>query len=280
MSQHGIIQRGPFDLRYIIEGEGPTVLVIGSALYSKRTFSDQLRNHFKMVFIDHRGFAPNPGKVDSSEFELDILLNDIEQMRKRLNLAKVVIVGHSGHGFLALEYAKKYPQHVSHVVMIGTGPDQSDASNKAADNHFAQLASDERKAQLHKDLPKMEVEIEQFPEDKLIIMLKRLRAKGWYDFTFDASPLWQDITVNMQMFDYVWGGIFRELDITKGLASFDIPVLLVLGKYDFIVAPPESWDIILPKLKDITMHIFEQSGHTPQFEESERFDRLFIDWLK
>jgi proline iminopeptidase len=277
MKQSGFIQSGPFCLKYIIEGEGPTILVIGSALYSQRTFSHQLRNHFKLVFIDHRGFAPNPGPVNLTEFDLDVLLDDIELMRKKLNLGNVIIMGHSGHSYLALEYAKEYQENVSHVVMIGTGPDQSHKSNEAAQKYFDECASDERKLQLQKDVPIMKSEIKNHPEGRLIIMLKRLRAKGWYDYTFDSTDLWQGVTVNMPMFDYVWGGIFRDLDITKGLQDFDIPVLLMLGRYDFIVAPPESWKAILSKFKYIDVQIFEQSGHTPQYEESEAFDYFLIN---
>lgn len=47
-----------FDLQYCVEGTGPTALVVGSALYYARTFSATLRDHLRLVFMDHRGFAP------------------------------------------------------------------------------------------------------------------------------------------------------------------------------------------------------------------------------
>ena len=123
-------------------------------------------------------------------------------------------------------------------------------------------------------------ELEDNPEKALITMLIRLRAKGWYDYTFDPTSLWKDVIVNMQMFNYVWGGIFKAIDITKGLENFDKPVFLALGKYDFIVAPPYLWDPIIPKFKNIEVHIFEKSGHTPQYEESKLFDKQFNNWVK
>ena len=66
------------------------------------------------------------------------------------------------------------------------------------------------------------------------------------------------------MFDHVWGNVFRDLDITRGLSTFDRPVLLALGRYDFIVAPPCSWDPIRPKFRDLTVRVFEHSGHNPR----------------
>ena len=31
---------------------------------------------------------------------------------------RVVVIGHSGHAYLALEYAKRYPAQVSHVALL------------------------------------------------------------------------------------------------------------------------------------------------------------------
>ena len=81
------------------------------------------------------------------------------------------------------------------------------------------------------------------------------------------------------MFDYVWGILFRDIDITHALEQFDKPVFLGLGRYDFLVAPPSSWDAVRSKFKDLTIRIFEKSGHIPQLEEPELFDQELLRWL-
>ena len=83
----------------------------------------------------------------------------------------------------------------------------------------------------------------------------------------------------MDMFGHVWGNLFAEIDVTDGLEQLDLPVFLALGRYDFIVAPPSSWDPIKSKFRDLTIRIFEKSGHTPQFEEPELFDEELLDWI-
>jgi proline iminopeptidase len=57
-------------------------------------------------------------------------------------------------------------------------------------------------------------------------------------------------------------------------------VFLALGRYDFLVGPPSLWDPIRHHFKDLTVRVFEESGHVPQFEEAERFDREFLTWMK
>jgi pimeloyl-ACP methyl ester carboxylesterase len=59
----------------------------------------------------------------------------IERARRQLALGRIVILGHSGHVLMALEYAKKFPAIVSHVVMIGITPDLSAASTAAAERY-------------------------------------------------------------------------------------------------------------------------------------------------
>lgn len=275
----GIIKSGKFELSYRIEGQGDTALVVGSSLYYSRTFAQNFRKHLRLVFMDHRGFAPDPGNTTTADFEFDILLSDIELVRKELNLGKVVIIGHSGHGYMALEYAKKYPDNVSHVVLIGMGPDQSPASHTAAEQYFNDVVCSERKAQLENDIKLLPAELEAYPEKRFITFCLRLGAKSWYDYTFDAAPLWKDITVNMTMFDYVWGVVFRDIDISKGLPGLDKPVFLGLGMIDFLVAPFYTWNPIRSQFKNLTFKLFERSSHTPFYEEAEQFDAELIKWL-
>ena len=91
-----------FKLQYIIEGNGTPTIVVGSSLYYARTFSNNLRNHLKLVFVDHRGFSPHDCK-NTAQFQLDTLVDDIELVRQALGFEQVILIGHSGHAYMALE---------------------------------------------------------------------------------------------------------------------------------------------------------------------------------
>ena len=234
-SQAGRISAGPFQLPYAIEGMGQPAIVIGSSRYYQRAFSQNLRRHLQLVFMDHRGFAPSPGPVDTSEFELEQLIDDIETLRQQLGLRPVVVIGHSGHAYMALEYGKKYPENTSHVVMIGIAPDFSQNSTALAERNYQTLADADRLAAEREN--KLALPDEQLaklpPEEAFIRGYIRNAARVWYDPRFDCASLWQDVSINMDMFGYVWGRVFAEIDITKGLEQFDRPVFLALGRYDF-----------------------------------------------
>jgi proline iminopeptidase len=276
----GTIDSGGFQLQYIAEGEGHPILVIGSALYDDRVFSRELRRKNKWYFADHRGFGVAPKlEVDNSVFDLDVLLDEIETIRQQLSLEDFFIVGHSGHAFLAIEYAKKYSRFVKGVVMTGCGPSNSDERRKASIEYFERTASMQRKENFEKGMKSLAGKIEAEPDKRFVHYCLCAGAQGWFDHTFDATSLWEGLSTNMQMFDYVWGSVFRDLDIRRGLENFDKPVFLALGRYDYLTGPPELWNNIKPHFRNLTESIFEQSAHCPQYEQPVEFNEALLRWL-
>ena len=278
----GIVNVEGFRLSYRIEGTGRPAIVIGSSIYYPRVFSQKLRKHMRLVFLDHRGFVAPPGPVDTSAFALDKLVDDIERARAQLGLERVAVVGHSGHALLALQYAKKYPSHVSHVIMIGIAPDLSVASWQASERAWQESVAPERKAMMQENLRRSpdEALAKLSPAERFVKSYVRDGPRCWFNPHFDASPLWAGVTVNTEMIDYVWGQVFRDIDISQGLTAFDRPVFLALGRYDFAVAPPSSWDRVRPQFRDLTVRVFERSGHTPPYEEPELFDAELLHWME
>lgn len=275
--ESGTISADRFRLRYRIEGSGLACLVIGSSVYYPRVFSQEMRRHLRMVFLDQRVFAltPHRGKVPVSG--LNEILEDVERARRQLDLSSVVVVGHSGHALMALEYAKRYPKHVSHVVMISIGPSLSPEHMAEAARYWRESVDPERKA-VHEE------NVRNWPakgaDQGLISWYLHNVPRIWFDPHFDPAPLWEGVEVNQSIFDRVWGTELRDIDISRGLEALDRPVFLALGRYDFIIPPPASWDALRPKFRDLTVRVFERSGHTPPFEQPELFDRELMAWLK
>src|SRR5690606_3920711 len=135
----------------------------------------------------------------------------------------------------------------------------------AAQAHFDRTASAERKAALeanYRALPD-EALAGLSPGETFRTVYLRDSPKAWYDPNFDATPLWDGVASN-EIIPKVWTETFGSIDITRGLAALDKPVLLALGRHDYLVAPPESWDPVRPRFRDLTVRIFEHSAHTPQ----------------
>ena len=118
-----------------------------------RWLFENLRKHLRLVFLDNRGYAPSPGPMDAAAFAPDKQLEDIERARLELGLGRIAVIGHSIHSLMALEYAKTYPENVSHVVMIGP-PVFNAASDQAMDQYWQEFASPARKAAIEEAFEK------------------------------------------------------------------------------------------------------------------------------
>lgn len=278
--QKNSIEVNGFRLNYIIEGEGIPAIVIGSSLFYQRVFPRQIGKRLQLIYLDHRGFVKPPNrKIENEEFNIDHLLEDIETLRRFLQLGKVLIIGHSGHAFLALEYAKKYNDKVLGTVIMGVSPGYSEKMHSQTEAFFEKTASKKRKKEYNNAMQQLPMLIQKNPEKRFVSFCLCSGAKNWYQYNFNASLLWKNVYINMQMIDYVWGVIFRDINIKSNLNNLSTPVFLMLGKYDYVTGPPGLWDDIQEEFRDLQIKVFRKSGHYPMFEEPENFTVELIKWI-
>jgi proline iminopeptidase len=96
--------------------------------------------------------------------------------------------GHSINGLTAFEYARKYPEHVTHVIMNGTPPFLGNRAIKAGAEYWESKASAERKAILKRNWDKRKDEIARLPPDQAF--MQNYITNGpmyWYEPTYDSS---------------------------------------------------------------------------------------------
>lgn len=279
MKEYQSISIDGFRLRYCVKGTGDPILVIGSSLYYPHLFSETLYETFQFIYLDHRGFVKPNRTLEPENYTLDKVLDDIEIARKVLGLTDFVILGHSGHAFMALEYAKKFPKHVEKVVLLNSAPTNSRERQNESFLFFQKTASPERKRQFEKDFALLENDILQDPERRFAHMCIRMGSQSFYDYEFDATYMWEGVYTNMPVIDYLWGEAFGELNLIQSLAEFKKPVFIGLGRYDYLVAPVSLWEGVDCMYENVKKVIFEHSGHNPMFEEPLYFNQEITRWI-
>jgi proline iminopeptidase len=75
-----------------------------------------------MIYLDQRG-AGRSERPWNNAYSIDLLVDDLEQLRRAWRVPRIAVIGHSFGTVLAMEYAAKYPDHVSHVVLAASVPD-------------------------------------------------------------------------------------------------------------------------------------------------------------
>lgn len=278
----GVVTVSGVELPYFIEGEGIPCIIAGDAFVTSRALSKELRKHFKFIITDFRGDIPEDQVGDASNITLGTLIDDIEEVRKALGFQEVCVLGHSIWGLVALEYARKYPEYTSHVIMNGTPPGWSSSIRNAGNEYWNSHASDERKLILKQNWEKLPEDTlsRMSPSEAFVLAYITNTPKYWYDPTYDDFSLVGEgaYYMNVEVFDQVLSVIFADHDIAKG-DPIATPVFLSLGRHDYVV-PYYLWDDQKDKITDLSYNLFEKSGHWAMLEEQALFDSLLIDWIK
>jgi pimeloyl-ACP methyl ester carboxylesterase len=66
--------------------------------------------------------------------------------------------------------------------------------------------------------------------------------------------------------------------VERRLSELAMPTLLIWGRHDHIF-PASQAEAARGKIPGARLEIFEASGHTPQMEEPDRFNRVVLDFL-
>lgn len=251
------------------DGEGPVCLVLAAIGIQPVAYQMQgLAAHFRLVHVALRGSGESSGEPE--ELTFDLLAEDLEAVRRELGLERVMVLGHSILGILAIEYGRRCPQSVSHVIAVGTPP-RGDMAWVAGEQQrfFAEDASEERKSLLRDDLASL-------PPGEALLAQTPMR---FFDPRFDAAPFYAGARARPEFFRHLLGPLTAEWDVVRDADSLRPPTLIAQGRYDYIVPYP-LWEGVIDALPTATLRLFERSGHQPFFEQPDEFAEAVTAWRR
>ncbi len=260
------------ELWCVTRGRGPACLVLssmGTAPY-ERMLPAGLDDHLQLTFVDLRGAGRSSG--DPSRLSFDVLADDLDAVRRAIGAETVAVFGHSILGVLAIEYARRRAESVSHVITVGTPPtgDMADLSAKAG-ALFDVEASEERKQILSDNLQAL---LGNATSSHAMYAQTPMR---FYDPRFNAAPLFAGADMKPAFFQHLFGELTPEW--RAGAATdLRVPLWLAHGRYDY-TSPGSLWDGIAPAFPTVTRRLFDRSGHQPFVEEPDRFVEMLTAWM-
>jgi proline iminopeptidase len=83
---------------------------------------DRLADAFRLIYYDQRGRGRSADQVLPDEVTLTSDVDDIDRVRQHFRLQSSALLGHSWGTVLALEYALRHPERVSHLILMNPGP--------------------------------------------------------------------------------------------------------------------------------------------------------------
>lgn len=76
-------------------------------------------NHYRIILFDQRGAGKSKPQGELFENTTQHLIDDIEKIRKHLNIESWILFGGSWGAALALLYAQAHPKQVKHMILRG-----------------------------------------------------------------------------------------------------------------------------------------------------------------
>jgi proline iminopeptidase len=107
-----------------VSGQGPICIFIhgGPGAWSK-SFEEMggsnLETQLTMVYYDQRGCGRSES-AKNKDYSLDRMVEDIENIRRSLGANKVFLLSHSFGGIIAINYAKKYADHLNGLILANS----------------------------------------------------------------------------------------------------------------------------------------------------------------
>lgn len=252
----------------VLGPEGAPVIIthhgapgLGSRAEPRASFG-RLADEYRVIVFDARGSGESEG---SGVFSHEQWAADIDGLREWIGAERIVMAGGSYGGFMAMEYAIRYPDRVSALVLRDTAPDHSHAA-LARQNA---LASD-----------RVQVDMEKFDRiDEGRVRDNDDLKDSWreilplYDFVYDPEATERKVQATPYRYEahnYAFSVNLPAYDLKPQLPSISVPTLVTVGRTDWIT-PVSCSETIVDLIPDARLAIFEESGHSPQIEQADEW---------
>ena len=270
---------GDVSLNVEVVGHGYPLLLMhggpGLDHWSLRPFQ-QLADRFTLVFYDHRCNGRSTGAPLES-MTWDNLTADADALRQELGFEEWAVLGHSFGGHVALEYAMRYPQSLSHLILLDTGGDSHWSQQNAADLMANRGYSPKKVELVHRWFNGEFTPQEFFPMS--------MRIGGAY---YHGPFLW---AMAKAMVHGGWRSqprpetlIFAGRQLIKGwtvkdrLDEIRVPTLVMAGREDFVF-PPDCQQELAAGIPGARLRIIEHAGHEPHEEQTSEVMEVVREFL-
>jgi len=252
---------------------------------------DRLSKNFKVIAPEQMGVWRSQAILEGEDISLEDIIEDFEELRKKLNINKWSLLSHSFGGYLAVLYANLYPESIEYMIYECPSFDFA-LSERSMLNASAKELIKLGNLELAEDYFKALREIIDYKEINRLLM-KALSELGtncnnymWFGndkhiiekiamSTDDAKNLWdKSVSTRIKLLkDWrVYNDVFIEL------SNVNKPSLLIKGKYDPITCEVQTAEF-MNRVIDKEVVTFDSSGHYARIEEPDKYCEVITSYI-
>ena len=110
------------NLHFEVVGEGRPVVILHGLLGSAdnwRSMSRRLGAHYQVFAVDLRNHGRSP---HSNILDYDVMVADVREFMERQELRRIILLGHSMGGKVAMQFAVQYSEQVDRLIVVDIAP--------------------------------------------------------------------------------------------------------------------------------------------------------------
>lgn len=277
----GTIENKGASIYYRGIGKGEPLLVVHGGPGMDHSYflphMDELADSYHLIYFDQRAAGKSSYDLDSSQMNMELMVEDIEAIRQHFSLEKVNILAHSWGGLLAMWYAKTYPDRLKRLILVNTV-----AANKSYD---ATAAENLQKRRLEADALALQelMQSDAFKNQEEEAFLKVFKLN------FAPSFFHREYLDSLQLF---FPEAYRErqgklmyllpdlqaYDLYEELSKIKAPTLLLHGEVD--ATPLAAIERIAEQIEASQFSVLSQCGHFPFIEAKAAFRNSIDGFMK
>ena len=269
-------------IHYTVRGKGPLLIAhSGGPGADARDWDDfaKIDDFVTIIAIHPRGSGLS-GPAAGDAYLLPDYASDVDALCRYLGLEKPMLMGWSHGGMVALEYAIRYPDSLSKLILFDTSA------------YFGEFLSDvEASVQAFKNEPWFEDSLDalkkewagEYQTDEDMGRLWQ-REKKFYFKKFDARAQAYAERTKDTLIKIAPLRVFNEkeapsFDLRPQLEKINVPTLIIVGRHDFITNVEMAKEMAV-RIPNAQMEVFEESGHYGFVEEPEKFYRVVKEFVE
>src|SRR5579871_5307808 len=231
---------------------------------------ESLAKNRKVVLYDQRGTGRSISSRKDQTYTLADQIDDLDALRAHLGFDRIDLLGHSWGGFLAMAYAARHSDRISHLILVDSAAPQFKDTIFLFSNVFPEGVERQAALTFNEEMGDNKARDADLRE-YLSMLFYSPEKRDAFLANVDTNVYQRDVNeaVNHDI---------SRFDLNPEIRKFRFPVLVVTGRYDMNVAPLVAYKIH-QSISGSRFAVFERSGHLPFYEEPEQFIRITEEFL-
>ena len=246
-------------------GDKPVLVLIHAFPQDHTMWEAQAAN----LRTDHRVFAPDVfgfggTPLPDEDWTIDSYADNLAAAMEELGIdTPFVLGGLSMGGYIALAFARKFPERLRGLILADTRADADTEEAKAnREKTIAAMATQTPADLIEQMLPKLLCESTRASKPEIVERVRTTASRQSREGVIAALKALRD-----------------RSDSTASLKNMPFPTLVIVGAEDAIT-PPALAEAMVKELPNATLEVIANAGHLSNLEQPEAFATAIRNWMQ